>query len=399
MEYPNSLKALEDDLKNSPDTYITSLARNIIEIAKEYDLELAHNLKTYPEYLIDGQLIKRDPKNTVEFTHSSVLGAPDADCLAQPIGEGEEWNKGRRATNTGAIYKINDKGLPINPYIKTGITGQGLLWQYGPNHAVDNGIITIKPDENNIPTLYAIGINRKDSTHRASFAGGFTKFKKTEQGYIIDNEVIATSQTEEFFEEMLSGSIELAPEYSAKLDALFNTEIAERMKKRSTPLGQDKLDEIKCQILTHLKMQQVKDHDKDFFKRLVKLFSNAKECFAGPILNSARATDNAWIESRLLWILIDDDTWRYIKGENPKFDYNLSAGDDAAAVKYFKLDGDLIRNASSSHKAMFAFMIASFILETQKQHRELDKTIFNQIKDMYEVLKTKPSNISLPASA
>jgi len=399
MKYPNSLTALEDDLKKSPETEITSLAHEIITMAKEYDLEMAEHLKTYPDYIIDGKLIERNLEHPVEFTHNSVLGAPGADSISHPIEENEEWNKGRRATNTGAVYKLNERGLPINPYLKTGITGQGLLWQLGPNHAVDNGLLTIKPDEINLPTLYAIGINRKDSAAKtASFAGGFAKFKKTTQGYILDKETVAASQAEEFFEEMLSGSVELLPEYQNRITEEFNKEIAKRMQKRSTVLDEDKLEEIRGQVTVHLKMKQVEEYDNKFFNRLTNLFSSAKECYAGPVLNSARNTDNSWIETRLSWILLDDEKWKYIRGEKPKFDYQLSAGDDAAAVKYFKVDGELVKQASSSHKAMFAFMVASFMLDTQSKKQSLDKNILNQIKDFNRVLKTKPSHASSIAS-
>jgi len=392
MEYPNSIPVLEDDLRRAPDTEVTDLAREIIERAKECDMLSTSSLPVYTQYTINDKVISRNRENPIEYTHQSVLGAPGADTAEKPLGDGEIWNKDRRATSTGAIYQIGEDGRPINPYHKTGITGQGLLWQYGPNHAVDIGVIVTKNDENGVPTLYTEGIRRKDSMHQASFAGGFLKY---EQGYKADKETVLNSRVEEFFEEMLSGSIELLPEYQERVNYEFGAEVLRRMEKRTSAISEEKLKVIKEQIVTKLKMDQTKDKDPELFPRLKEVFSEAKECYAGPILNAGRSTDNSWIESNLAWIHLTDQKMNYIKGKNSM---ELSAGDDAGAVVEFKVDDKLIANSSRSHRAMFAFMTASFLLDSQEKGQKIDKNIIKQLYSvsdkLQEIIDTNKNRIN-----
>lgn len=96
--------------------------------------------------------------------------------------------------------------------------------------------------------------------------------------------------------------------------------------------------------------------DIGFLERLSTAIDSGRECFAGPILNDSRNTDNAWVESRLSWSLMDDKTWDSIRGDSPVFDYQLSAGDDASGVVYHRIDSDLVENAFASHGSMFTFM-------------------------------------------
>lgn len=394
MNYPNSLQALNADLKKAPESKITHLAIELIERAKYFDISHAQNIRAYPQYIINGELIKRDKDNPVEYTHPSVLGSPGSDTKEKPLGDDEKWNKGRRATNTGATYIISKDGRPTHPYLeKTGITGQGTLWQYGPNHAIDNGILTIEKDNYGIPTLYTIGINRKDSPDRASLSGGFVKFEIDEHNnYIINKEAIINSKAEEFFEEMLSGSVTLREEYEDKVYKLFHDTVMQRMEERTSSIDFEKLEVIKEQSTTHVKMEQAMNDNPELMPRLKETFAEAKECFAGPILNAGRTTDNSWIESRLSWIFLSNAKWDHIIGSSV---LRLSAGDDADSLRFDKIDANLIKNSDTSHTAMFAFMTASFLLDSQEKGRKLHPCIIQQAEDMSNQLKLENSKLSL----
>lgn len=393
MTYPNSLKALEEDIRKSPKTDITYLAIELIEEAKVYDIHYSASLRTYPSYKINGELIKRNKTNPVEYTHPSVLGAPGSDTKEKPLSDNEAWNIGRRATNTGATYKIGADGRPIHPYLEaTGITGQGLLWQYGPNHAVDNGFITVKNDNDGQPAIYTLGINRKDSPKNASFSGGFLKFEINEHGeYIINEEAVINSKAEEFFEEMLSGSMEIAPSDEVKLHERFGEAVMKRMEGRTEAIDKEKLEVIQEQVKTEIKMEKVKKEHPDFFPRLKEVFAKATECFSGPILNAGRTTDNSWIESQLSWIDLSEEKQKSIIGDTG---LSFAAGDDAANVKLFKMDETLIDRSDASHTAMFAFMAASYLLKKQEECQEIHPNIKSQLQGMADRLKIKNNQLA-----
>lgn len=386
MQYPNSISKLEADLKSAPDSQITQLASRIIEGAKAFDHTKAENLDVNFK-LKD---VARDTNNPAFIEHDVIKGAPWADDPNSPLEEGEKWNHGRRATAGGVTYKFNAAGHPINPYMNTGLEGRGVLGQFGPNHAVDNGIVVIKDNEQGTPTLYALGITRKFDNDAPAFAGGFAKYARDDAGaYIFDNDAIIDTKVEEFFEEMISGSIELLPEYAEKYDDELDAEVQSRLSKQddgSTALAPEIMEELEMQTATHLKMQQVQDKDPEFFTRLRETISASNDCFAGPVLNDNRSTNNAWIETRLSWFMMDNETWDYIKGDTPVFNYAFSAGDDASDVIALRLDADLIENAFASHGPMFAFMTASFVLNAQNAGTQLDSNIMRQIEDIADYL-------------
>ena len=228
--YPNSLQVLESDLKQAfndyPQSEITQLAADLIEGAKKRDLGKSANLGISALY----KGIMRDKNNPPEYNDPSIIGADWADDEAQPLKPGEQWNKHRRATNTGTEYDFDATGRPVNPYHETGLTGRGCLGAYGPNHAVDNGAVVIEADENGVETMYALGIIRKhDKGDVPAFAGGFAKYNVQPDGsYVLDRDTVIDSQTEEFFEEMVSGSVELLSTYEDQLSDLFNAEVSKR---------------------------------------------------------------------------------------------------------------------------------------------------------------------------
>lgn len=400
MAYPNSINSLTNAFTEAQtshaNTDYTNLAKRLIEGAKKMDLAKAQNLDLNYRY----KGITRNKANPVDYTDDTVKGAPWADDPKNPLPKGEQWNQGRRATNTGLLYDFDDEGMPVNPYMNTGMKGRGCLGQFGPNHAVDNGVIFIKPNEQGEATIYAsLGILRKFDDDAPAFAGGFAKFTKDDDGnYIFDRDTVVETQMEEFFEETISGSISLRPEYEAQLDGLLTKEIAVREAERGKDsLSEEDKEELKEQLETGLKLEQVRDLDPGFLERLRDTISKGKECFAGPVLNDNRNTNTSWIETRLSWFVLDDKTWDYIKGTNPKFNYQFSAGDDASGVEVLELSPSLIEKAYASHGSMFAFMAASFLLDAQEKGTVLDASILKQMKEVCDYLETfKPSAPETP---
>ena len=65
-------------------------------------------------------------------------------------------------------------GRPLNPVGRTGLSGRGLLWRWGPNHAADPIVTRWKKDEDGRvckvgkkPVLQFAGIQRRDTGHWA----------------------------------------------------------------------------------------------------------------------------------------------------------------------------------------------------------------------------------------
>lgn len=355
-----------------PGSRVTALARRLVEGAERYDLA---RLARVP---LDGQMKKtgvtRDYNNP-PFTNL-FPGEPGCDDPACPLEPGESWNAPgtRRATASGVVYGTGPDGLPVNPYTRTGLKGPGILWQCGPNHAVDNGIVALRPDENGRMTAYALCIARKYDDGAVAMAGGFMKMKKEADGaYVYDDEAARHSRAEEFFEEMISGSVTLRPEFAARLDGTLE-------------------GEKKDQQETALKMEQVRAFDPGFFQRLEDVLGGARLCYAGPVVNATRNTDTSWIETRVHWLVLDDAAWEKITGEKiaggdpAGFGYALSAGDDAAGLSWQRLDAALLDRAFDSHGAFFAYMSASFLLDAQDKGAVPGPAILEQFEDMASFL-------------
>lgn len=382
MIYPNAISKLEEDLASAPDTPVTELAHRIIESAKAYD-----NFRT--QKTIEGRDypggIKRDFSTAVEYTADHIIGAPWADNPDTPLEDGETWNKGRRACLTGQKYDLDENGLPINPYINTGIKGRGVAGLHGPNHAVDVGVLTVKEDETDTPSLYAYGIKKG---RRAAFCGGFTEYnEKDENGIVAGRDAWVLNQAKEFFEEMVSGSVELISPFAEGLEAKYQKELASRIEKREgKPLPERQVNEIRKQIETELKLRQVQEQDPDFLRRLHEVFQEGRECFAGPVRATSRSTNTSWMETYLSWVFMDDKTWNHIRGEDPPFDYQFAAGDDADDVVAHRIDKNLLENSAGTHSAMFLFMSASYLLDSQKKGIEIDPNIINQLEEAADFL-------------
>lgn len=350
-----------------PGSRVTVLARRLVEGAERFDLA---RLARVP---LDGQMKKAGV--TRDYNNPPFVnlfpGEPGCDDPARPLEPGEAWNAPgtRRATASGVVYGTGPDGLPVNPYTRTGLKGPGILWQCGPNHAVDNGIIALRPDENGRMTAYALCIARKYDDGTVAMAGGFMKMRKGADGaYVCDPAVALRSRAEEFFEEMISGSVTLRPEFAARLDGTLE-------------------GEKKDQQETALKMEQVRTLDPGFFKRLEDVLDGARLCYAGPVVNATRNTDTSWIETRVHWLALDEAAWDRIAGGDPAgLGYALSAGDDAAGLSWQRLDAALLGRAFDSHGAFFAYMGASFLLDAQDKGAVPGPAILEQFEDMASFL-------------
>ncbi len=388
--YPDAVQVLERSLKGAPNTSVTELVKELIDLAKRYDLYKNTQMKIDKRYRQAG--VVADVQSPPYFDHDNILGAVWADNAKAPLERGEQWNCGRRATLTGVRYKLDEKGLPINPYQVRGVKGRGLLGAFGPNYTMDNGAVRILKNKDGKERLHVTGIIRKDNG-KPAFAGGFAESKKLPDGsYLLDKETIIETLVKEFFEEMVSGSVDLLPEYVDRFEAEFEDVIDNLEKSRGgKKLSLERLEEKRSQFLTELKYDQVKRDDPGFFERLTHVIASGRECYAGPVMNSTRVTDNAWIETVLQWYFLDDDVWSFVKGDNPVFNYRLSAGDDAANIVLHDISSDLVREASASHGAMFVFLGASYLLDCQEKGRFIQPSVMEQFQEIVVFLKQEIS--------
>ncbi len=65
-----------------------------------------------------------------------------------------------RLSYEGQIHIDASTGLPLNPRGRTGMTGRGLLYNWGPNHAADPIVTRINPETKK---LEFVAIQRKDT--------------------------------------------------------------------------------------------------------------------------------------------------------------------------------------------------------------------------------------------
>lgn len=376
QNYNNFLCSYEFDIQKGEliqeDWGTVSVAINLIEAAKKMDIAQTFSLleKGYHAH------IGRDLHNPAYYEHDSLINQPWADNPASPLEQGEQWNKGKRIANGGIQYNLDNKGYPVNPHLNYGIEGRGMIGRYGPNHAVDLGILQIRPNQQGQLTLHALGIIRKDS-NRPALCGGFTNFEKDDRGNTTyTKKTMVDTQASEFFEELVSGSVTLLPEYSLNLEEEIQAELQKRIKDQQRALSEKESDMIRNQISTHRKLIQVETEDPQFLQNVRDAFNNAHECYTGPVLSSGRNTNNAWMETRLSWFSLDDGQWDQIKGED-KFGYDFIAGDDAASVLWHEITPDLIDTADS-HGALFCYLMGSYLMTTQHKNPEILASLKNQ---------------------
>ncbi len=388
--YNASLTQLFDDLaatQNAPaeSTKIRALAESLINGAIQLDLARAAQADTHFSF----GSVTRTPDAPVFVENDNIRGASWADDPAAPLRANEHWNTGRRATNTGIAYQLNAQGKPENPYINTGLHGRGTLGAYGPNHAVDLGMMMLQPDENGRSHFYILGIERKHDQNAPAFAGGF-----------VEGDDITQTRTKEFFEEMISGSVPLDDANIPRAQTATDAEVAkrERAMQNGRTLPQHQIDEIREQIETALKLEQVQHNDPAFWNRLRTLVQSAMPAYCGPVIADPRNTNTSWIETDLAWIEIDDTTIAQLRGDHPAYDYALTAGDDASDILCHELSGDLIDRAYASHGPFFVYVAASYLLHKIRQGETVSPDVIQQCEDIDAYLAAETAgNPATPA--
>jgi hypothetical protein len=387
-QYDQFLKGMYSPFNKSlitgKDREAAELAHQLIAQAKILDIQRAHDVLAKP---ING--IARSIDIPPRYTNENVIGQIWADDEDFPLKPGEVWNYGNRGTASGVTFSFDADSKPICPYFNFGLNGRGMIGRFGPNHAVDMAPYQILDNGRGGQSLFVRGIIRQDSGLPA-LCGGFTNFEKAPNGsYPYTLQTMVTTQANEFFEEMISGSVELMPYYTKDLDQ----EIIEEIEKRETllkkPLSTGLISRIANEITTHRKVLQVEHEDPQFLHNLRLAFLSAHECYSGPVISSIRNTNSAWMETRLSCFELDDKTWKAIKGKN-EFNYEFKAGDDASHVLMHELTPGLIQNAES-HGALFCYSMASALLTSKHK----DRAVANAIKSQAEHLITALSSGSL----
>jgi len=390
MKYPDVVPQLLSDLEDTREGDAKNLAQRLIDGGVAMDLAKLGLPKKIP-----GQAdMQRDRMDPIHYEDDSVNGHVWADDSKNPLKSGEKWNSGRRQSHR-LTYTFNNAGIPVNPYIKTGLSGRGILGRFGPNHAVDIGAFRVMPDCSGDLALHILAINRKDADDKPAFCGGFVEFHNPVNGeYVLDDQVILETKAYEFFEEMVSGSITLLPEFQARLEEEHARAVEALQKRRGgAPVSEARSQEMFFQIEAGLKIEQVQTYDPEFFDRLMDVLSDGHDVYAGPILQSSRNTDNAWLETHLAWIELDEAEWEYVRGDpDPVFDYEFSAGDDASDVGFFKLGPELLEEIIACHGAMLAFMTASYLLDKAHMGEELPDSVWQQMERMADHLERYHSN-------
>lgn len=184
-----------------------------------------------------------------------------------------------------------EKGKPLNPRGRTGVTGRGLLGRWGPNHAADPIVTRWKVDAkgqkishsvSKKPVLQFVSIKRKDCGEWA-IPGGM----------VDPGELVSLTLQREFSEEALN-SLCASPAERAKIH-----------------------------------------------ERITNLFkSTGFQVYKGYV-DDPRNTDNAWMET--VAVNFHDDAGSSVS-ELP-----LQAGDDAGQVRWVDVDSSFPLYASHSH--------------------------------------------------
>jgi ADP-ribose pyrophosphatase len=165
--------------------------------------------------------------------------ADNPDHLPNIFFNGMDGLKGEiNRISHGGPYEIDPTtGRPINPYGRTGMTGQGDLGRFGPNHAADPIVTRWKKDEAGNRVLEFVAIKRGD-TGEWAIPGGMVEAGDT----------VSLTLRKEFGEEALN-TLEASPEERTKMEEMLR-----------------------------------------------KLFANGTEVYRGYV-DDPRNTDNCWMET------------------------------------------------------------------------------------------------------
>lgn len=185
--------------------------------------------------------------------------------------------KVNRASHMGP-YRVKD-GLPLNPMGRTGVVGRGLLGRFGPNHAAD-------------PIV--------------------TRWKRTSGGVMLDGgkkvlEFVAIQRRDNSQWAIPGGMVEPGQVVTQVLKAEFGEEAMAKL--------------------------SVTDAEREKISRQIdRLFHNGVEVYKGYV-DDPRNTDNAWMET--VAVNFHDDTGEIFS------EFKLQAGDDAAAVRWQRVSGNI----------------------------------------------------------
>ncbi|XP_054463654.1 ADP-ribose pyrophosphatase, mitochondrial [Anoplopoma fimbria] len=193
-------------------------------------------------------------------------------------------------TSFEGSYKV-EKGKPINPRGRTGVTGRGLLGRWGPNHAADPIVTRWKVNANKAkishsvskrPILQFVSIMRKDCGEWA-IPGGM----------VDAGEQVSVTLQREFSEEALN-SLAALPSEKAKIS-----------------------------------------------ERIINLFKTPGFQVYKGYVDDPRNTDNAWMET--VAVNFHDESGNSVSK------LPLQAGDDAGQVQWVDIDSSFPLYASHSH--------------------------------------------------
>lgn len=353
---------LQAAIKNHPNSEATKVAQRLILSADAYVKSEVPFMGLAP-HMTKAGITSRYQAEQPHFDRwaGQKLSFVDPDDGSLPAGETRNEKGTRRRTLTGVEYITNEDGYPQNPYLDTsGIKGR-FGAQFGNNTTVD--ILPLLPttDAEGFEVLQMLEIINSNDT--PAIIGGFVETKAGEDGkHIRDENVTFHTRLKELFEEAVSGSIPLLPEYAAKVDSYPG---------------------LPAEKPAKAKWDQVMEHDPEFLTRLEAMISKEQVVFEGPILLSPGTTDNSWGESSVSAFVITPEKWQAVIGENPKFPYEFSAGDDAKAVNFIEINAESVAVTSTPHRAFKAYAMANYILNRQSEGNDFSKSrVLEQARDV-----------------
>lgn len=224
------------------------------------------------------------------FTAAFVLSAAWADPQLGADGFDPRWNsvdgKINRKSHEGD-YGISKDNEPLNIRGRTGLKERGVLGKWGPNHAADPIVTRWKRDGDG-----EVVKNEKSSKPVLQFVSiqrRDTKEWAIPGGMVDPGEHVSVTVRREFMEEALD----------------------------STTASEDKKQEMEAMV-------------DSFFKRGVEIYKG--------YVDDPRNTDNAWMET--VAFLFHDE------GGSDIGKFDLKAGDDAQALAWTDVDGDMSLYAS-----------------------------------------------------
>jgi hypothetical protein len=240
----------------------------------------------------------------------------------------------------------------INPYGPTGFAGSGVLG-YGldpdgkptpESRAVDVVIQFIDPADGKLKFIGGI----RSDTGQPCFVGGFQ-----EQDAL-------TTAVREFFEESISGSVDLK-QYAPQLYQLC------KVKKDGEQLSGEEKAYLKILHIDpeHFTGDQgeaaypfIAREDPEFIAALTDYFkTRLTVAYQGPCRADPRNTDQRWIASTMLTGIIDrGEIGALLAGR--KFAYRLAAGSDLVEVRHHEFGPAFVLTAFASHGPMACVAVA-----------------------------------------